>query len=105
MSRGAYETLLRGLVARISNVRFVKGTVTGVKPSSEDSRKVESVSYRAGGDSETITTQTAQLIIGTPVFYCCCLMSTYDNFKQYRLQWRYPRRVDLVEARRFFAAT
>lgn len=67
MTRGAYETLLRGLVAKIPNVRFVKGIVTGITSSSEDIRRVESVSYRKGVDSTEIAVQTARLVIGKPM--------------------------------------
>lgn len=73
MTRGAYETLLRFLVTRIPNVRFVKGTVTGIQVYANDTQKIESVSYRGGEDSQTNITQKVQLLIGTPlVFYTIC---------------------------------
>lgn len=66
MSRGAYETLLRRLVLRIPNVRFMKGSVTGVTPSAGDSGRLESVTYRAGDDLKALSVQKAQLVVGTP---------------------------------------
>lgn len=66
MTRSAYETLLRFLVTRIPNVRFAKGTVTGIHVDKLDSKRIESVSYRGGADGTTTNTQTAKLIIGMP---------------------------------------
>ena len=64
MSRSAYETLLRRLVVRIPNVRFIKGNVTGVTPSAGDSKRLDSVTYRSTDDPKALSVQKAQLVIG-----------------------------------------
>lgn len=64
LSRGAYETLLRFLVTRVPNVRFVKGTVSGVTVSSEDPKKLDGVAYRIGQDTKETKEEKAELVIG-----------------------------------------
>lgn len=71
LSRGAYETVLRLLVSDIPNVRFVKGTVSGVKPSLANPKRLETVVYRPGPDAKLTLEQKAELVVGqkTPCHY------------------------------------
>lgn len=64
ISRGAYETILRFLVTGIPNIRFVSGTVSEVKRSTQDAHKLGAVVYRAGGDAKTTIEQKAELVVG-----------------------------------------
>jgi hypothetical protein len=66
MTRAAYEPLLRKLVREnCVNCRFVTGTVTGVVPGADG--RIQSITYRQSSHSTTLTTQTADLVIGVSV--------------------------------------
>lgn len=65
MTRLAYEPFLRGLVKmHCPSVRFVQGTVTGLNLASENSKCVESVSYRTGTDVNSKQSISAKLVVG-----------------------------------------
>lgn len=66
MSRTAYENLLRCLVARVPNVRFMKGTVSAVTPSPEDQGRISSVTYR-GEDGKSTEVENAEVVVGMSV--------------------------------------
>lgn len=72
MTRSAYETLLRSLVLRIPNVRFTKGTVTGVKPEAQNRQRLKTVTFRGGHEGLAVTHQPAELVLGTLIntYFC-----------------------------------
>lgn len=63
LSRGAYEILLRALVLRTTtNVRFVRGTVIGLRRDLGGQQKIDGVMYRSG-TGESVQVQ-AELVVG-----------------------------------------
>lgn len=99
MSRSAYETLLRALVARIPNIRFTKGIVTGVTPSPDDGKRLGSVTYRNGDGSNAHAVQKADLIVGARQ-PSLGLKLVHDASHVCRLQRISARRIDVAWARR-----
>lgn len=53
-SRTAYENLLRSLVVKLPNVRFVNGTVSAVVPSAEDQGVLTVVKVRTDGGERDV---------------------------------------------------
>jgi hypothetical protein len=67
LTRAAYETILRRMVAMDKRIEFINGTVIGFDVRPSDTTMLGGVRYRPADDAKVVVTLKGDLIIGLPL--------------------------------------